>query len=286
VGDQPPAHDAYSFDPFARQAFYTDVNRSLVRRAIARLVASRPDGAPLRIVDLASGTGAVTRLILEELERCGRSAVIVGIEPSPEAIAIARADLAGHLVEFIQSNATDLAHIAPETDAVFFCNAIHLVPDKANILDQIAGVLRPGGIFAANSTFFVGAQTPESDRFSYVWIRRAMGWLREHHPEVRPSRKNYVPTVTWLSADDYAALLEEHHLRVLDRDLEVVAFPVTAARDIGRYWLFIEGALPGVPIPIGANALDWAAVEAGREMGIPTMPRIWLQLVAQRTDAG
>ncbi|HEV2236932.1 MAG TPA: class I SAM-dependent methyltransferase [Ktedonobacterales bacterium] len=283
MGDLHPARDAYSFDPFARQPFYTDVNRSLVRRAVARLAASRPAGAPLLIVDLAAGTGAVTRLILEELATCGRAATIIGIEPSPEAIAIARADLAGHVVEFIEGNAADLPRIAPEADAVFFCNAIHLLPDKAATLDQIAGVLRPGGILAANSTFFIGAQTPEGDRFALMWIRRAIGWLREHHPEARASRKNAVPTVTWLSAAEYADLFEAHHLRVLDRELEVVPVPVEAVRAIGRYWLFIEGALPGVPIPIGAEALDWAGGETGRELGVAAIPRTWLQLVAERS---
>ncbi|HEY7983524.1 MAG TPA: class I SAM-dependent methyltransferase [Ktedonobacterales bacterium] len=285
MGDLHPARDGFSFDPFARQPFYTDINRSLVRRAIARLAATHPAGAPLRIVDLAAGTGAVTRLILEELAACGRAATVIGIEPSPEAIAIARADLAGQVVEFVQGNAADLPRIAPEADAIFFCNAIHLLPDKAATLDQIARVLRPGGILATNSTFFLGAQTRESDRFAYVWIRHALGWLRAHHPEARPSRKNATPTVTWLSADDYVALLEAHHLRVLDRELEVVSFTVDAVRAIGRYWLFIEGALPGVPTSIGADALDWAGGEAGRELGVATIPRVWLQLVAERTAA-
>ena len=69
--------------------------------------------------------------------------------------------------------------------------------------------------------------------------------LPEHHPEARPSRKNHTPTVTWLSADDYAALLEARGLRVLERDLEVVSMTVDSVAAIGRYWLFIEGALPG-----------------------------------------
>jgi SAM-dependent methyltransferase len=286
VGNQPPARDAFSFDPFAQQPFYTDVNRLLVRRAIARLAANRPGDARLRIVDLACGTGAVTRLILEELARRERTATVVAIEPSPEAFAIARSELAGEGVHVLSGNAEDLAACAPEADAVFFCNAIHLLPDKGAILDRIVDVLRPGGILAANTTFFVGAQTPESDRFAYVWIRHALAWLREHHPEARPSRKNHTPTVTWLSADDYAALLGTHCLHVLDRDLELVDFTVDAVRAIGRYWLFIEGALPGVPTPIGADALDWAGEQAGRELGVTTIPRVWLQLVAERTSAG
>jgi hypothetical protein len=57
--------------------------------------------------------------------------------------------------------------------------------------------------------------------------------------------------------------------------------PLRAWQDIGRYWLFIEGALPGVPIPIGADALEYAAAEAMTELNLTEVPRIWLQLVAQ-----
>jgi hypothetical protein len=53
-------------------------------------------------------------------------------------------------------------------------------------------------------------------------------------------------------------------------------------QDIGRYRLFIAGALPGVPIPIGAEALVWAAGEAARELDVTEVARLWLQLMAQR----
>jgi hypothetical protein len=65
--------------------------------------------------------------------------------------------------------------------------------------------------------------------------------------------------------------------KVIDRTLML-----QAVQDIGRYRLFIAGALPGVPIPIGAEALAWAAGEAARELNVTEVPRLWLQLLAQR----
>jgi hypothetical protein len=85
-----------------------------------------------------------------------------------------------------------------------------------------------------------------------------------------------------LSADEYVELLETHGLQVLDRRLELAMLPLQAVQDIGRYRLFITGALPGVPIPIGAEALAWAADEAARELDVTQVPRLWLQLLAQR----
>src|SRR6185437_9027581 len=94
VTETPVLASNYTFDPFARHKFYHDVNQSLVHRAISRLDAAHPAGKPVRVVELASGTGAVTELILDELERLGRPGTVIGVEPSPEAIEIATDRLA------------------------------------------------------------------------------------------------------------------------------------------------------------------------------------------------
>ena len=60
------------------------------------------------MVELASGTGAVTELILDELERLGRPATVVGVEPSAEAIALARENLDRRGVRFVQGDADEL----------------------------------------------------------------------------------------------------------------------------------------------------------------------------------
>ena len=52
----------FTFEPFASHAFYTHVNRALVQQALTSF-AVRPLNATLTIVDMACGTGAVTRLI-------------------------------------------------------------------------------------------------------------------------------------------------------------------------------------------------------------------------------
>jgi ubiquinone/menaquinone biosynthesis C-methylase UbiE len=288
-GERPtPSSDPYSFDPFAQHPFYTQMNHSLVQRALARLDAARPHGASVRVVDLASGTGAVTQLIVDELARLERPATVLGIEPAGEALAIARQRLLGRPVQFVQGDADQLAHVATDADMVFLCNALHLMPDKPDVVRKIASVLAPGGFLACNSTFFTGAQTPESERFTHRWIRRAFGWLRQHHPDQHPTHRGQGAgagagaALTWLSAEEYVTLLEAHGFQLVERRLELALLPVQAVQDIGRYRLFIAGALPGIPIPIGAEALTWAAAAAAGELAITEVPRIWLQLLAQR----
>ncbi len=57
---------------------------------------------------------------------------------------------------------------------------------------------------------------------------------------------------------------------------------VDSYRDIGKYWLFIEGALPGVPLAIGAEALGISVYQAAEELGLTEIPRNWLQVVAHK----
>ncbi|WIG61480.1 MAG: hypothetical protein OJF49_004228 [Ktedonobacterales bacterium] len=282
MAETPTIADSYTFDPFARHKFYHDVNLSLVRTAIERLDRDKPTGERVRVVELASGTGAVTELILDELARLGRPAEVIGVEPSFEAIAVARERLANREVRFEQGDVDQLVQVVPSADAVFFCNAIHLVPDKHEVIGKIARVIAPGGLFACNSSFFEGAYAPGSERFYHLWTRRALGWMRQHHPEARVSREKKATAMQWLSASEYADLLNDSGLRVVTDEHEVALMPLRSWQDIGRYWLFIEGALPGVPIPIGADALEYAAAEAFTELNISEVPRIWLQLVAQK----
>lgn len=281
--ETPVLASSYTFDPFARHQFYHDVNQSLVHRAISRLDAAHPAGKPVRVVELASGTGAVTELILDELERLGRPGTVIGVEPSPEAIEIATERLSSRGATFVQGEADSLVTAAPNADAIFFCNAIHLVPDKRDVAAKVANALAPNGFFACNSSFYQGAYAPGSERFYHLWTRRALGWLRKNHPGVRTSRTEKATAMQWLTPDEYAQALEVNGLHVVDRAEETALMPVRAWQDIGRYWLFIEGALPGVPIPIGADALEHSAAEAMAELNITEVPRIWLQMVAQHT---
>src|SRR5258708_38328726 len=78
-----------TFEAFAAHPFYTAINRSLVQGALAPLV-TRPSGAPLTIVDMAWGPGAVTQLIAEELARQRLQAHIIAVDPSADGLRRAR----------------------------------------------------------------------------------------------------------------------------------------------------------------------------------------------------
>ena len=273
----------FTFEAFAAHAFYTEVNRSLVRQALAPLQA-RPTEKPLTIVDMACGTGAVTRLIAEEMKKQGRQARIIGVDPSAEALRHAQKGMAaiGAHAEFIQGDTEDLTRLVHNADAAFFCNAIHLLPDKLSAFQLMASILAPQGIFACNSAFYTGAYVEGTERFYRLWTRRAIGWLRKEHPEVRVSRETKTMAMQWINADEYIQLLQAGGFQHIDAVQEEVMMTVESYHDIGQYWLFIEGALPGIPLALGATALGTTVYETGAELNLTDIPRNWLQLISHK----
>jgi ubiquinone/menaquinone biosynthesis C-methylase UbiE len=271
--------DAYSYEPFTRHPFYETVNRALVEEGIRRLATAARSGT---IVDLSCGTGAMTLMVVEALRSRGLQASIIAVEPSSEALAHAERRLAGSGmdVRFLQGDVTKLADtLGGPVDALFFGNAIHLVDDKDETLRQIAGLLVPGGVFAFNSAFFEGAYVPGSEAYYRLWTLRAMRWLRREHPQVRLSRDARASARRWLSPDEYADSLRRHGFDIVHCALDEVHMDLASFQDIGRYWLFIEGALPGAPMAAGAEALVHGAAEAFDELGLEAVPRNWLQVV-------
>ncbi len=275
----------FTFEAFASHAFYTEINRSLVRKALASLLIHSADQART-IIDMACGTGSVTRLIAEEIAAHHRSQQtrIIGVDPSAEALRLAQQSLEEmrSKADFFQGETRDLASIIKHVDAAFFCNAIHLIINKLDAFQQMAAILAPGGVLACNSAFYDGTNLDETFRFSRLWIRRAVGWLRKNYPDVRLSREAKATARQWLSPDEYISLLNQSGFSSVDATEERIAMPLDSLIDLGHYWLFIEGALPGAPLAIGAEALGSTVYDVAQELNMTYLPRMWLQIVATK----
>ena len=257
----------FSFEAFTRHQFFTDVNRWIVDRVIGP--------ARHRIVDLGCGPGAVTKLILE---RVGPEQEVIGIDPSESALARARAAIHSKAVEFLEGSAEWVSRLVSSADAVIFLNAIHLVPDKAQVVAEIRKTLNQGGVFAFNTTFFNGAYVEGTSGFWRRWVVRAAQVLRERGIEVQ--RTAHAVARQFLSADEYAELCVRAGFGPPKVDLVQIEMTPESLEDIGRFSLFIEGALPGVALEEGADALKEGLRRAQEETGFRNVPRNWLECVA------
>ena len=68
----------------------------------------------------------------------------------------------------------------------------------------------------------------------------------------------------------------------MDMTEESITMPLDSLIDLGHYWLFIEGALPGAPLALGAEALGSTVYDVAQELNMTYLPRMWLQMVATK----
>ena len=265
----------YSFNSFARQPFYQEENNRLVD-----LVGLRPGN---RVIDLACGPGEITRKILNKV-RGADGAWILGIDSSPETLEEARrqlADVNDVTINFANQRAEELSSIISEpVDAVVFCNAIHLVDNKADVLAGIAGALKPGGMFAFNSTFFAGSIVENTDPFYRRWMMRSFRVLKSEHG-LSPV-KNKVMARQQLAPEEYRALLTEAGFTIKEERVISIEVPIEGWLSICSFSDFVEGALPGVQVETASDVLRATIRETFRDMELSFVPRNWLEIVAVR----
>jgi len=266
----------YSYSAFSRHPFVRDLNARLVDMA---------DIAPgQRVVDLACGTGIVTRLILEHL-RDAKNSAIIAIDQSATALKQAMEDLKDvkdSAVQFVQSRVEPLSEtVKCKVDTIVFCNAIHYVSDKDQLIKEVFKVLKPGGQFAFNTSFFDGGQPPESHAFYRKWMLRASRILRRDYG-LSPRGAAKTQARKHLTADGYRDLVESHGLKVLKQEIDLVRVPLEGWLDISTFEDWITGIMPGVPLDKASAALKEGCAQTFREMGIDHVPRNWLDIVAVR----
>ena len=217
--------------------------------------------------------------------RGARDSAIIGIDHSAAALKQAMEDLKDvrdSAIDFVQSQMEQLSEaVKGRVDTVIFCNAIHYVPNKADLLGEIARTLKPGGKLAFNTTFYEGAQLPETLLFYRKWMFKATRFLRREYG-LSPSRAQKVEARRQLTPEEYRSLVESQGFRVTRQEIDTVQFTQEGFLDISTYVDFIEGTLPGVPLDKGSAALQAGIRQAFEEMKVEYILRNWLDIVAVR----
>lgn len=106
------------------------------------LLAAAPPRPADRVLDVACGTGAVTRLVLERLGEDGR---VVGLDVSPGMLDMARTTVADPRATWLEGSAAVLPLPAASFDVVLCQQGLQYFPDRPTALREMARVLIPGG---------------------------------------------------------------------------------------------------------------------------------------------
>ena len=112
-----------------------------------QLVATGAPATGERVLDLACGSGSVARAVAAAV---GPSGSIVGADPNPGMLAVARArGVEGETpVEWVEAPAQRLPLPDDSFDLVLCQQGLQFVPEKEAAAAEIARVLRPGGRLA------------------------------------------------------------------------------------------------------------------------------------------
>ena len=269
-----PQQGSLSFKDFASAPAYQELNSNFVESVLTGRVVDS-------VVDLGCGPGLVTQLIASHV-RDGAS--ITGVDPSRSALKMAEKNLERFenvRKSFVQGTAEDLPRLVGQpVDAIFFLNAIHQIDDKAKVIQDIAGALNPGGVFAFNSAFFHADESEEMRAFYKVWMFRALKLLAKRHGISRLKRK--VASRAGLTVAEYRDLLQGAGLRAAELRVVKVDLNLEAALALSRFKDFISGTLPGVPLQVGREVLEEAVERTYESLSLRAVTRNWLLAVAER----
>jgi demethylmenaquinone methyltransferase/2-methoxy-6-polyprenyl-1,4-benzoquinol methylase len=108
-----------------------------------RFLVSRIEAGPrATVLDVATGTGAVARELLEQ-----KGCTVVALDQSPEMLSEARRRLPAD-VTLIEAHAEELPFPDATFDALTFTYLLRYVEDPAAVLRELARVVRRGGTIA------------------------------------------------------------------------------------------------------------------------------------------
>lgn len=139
---------------------------------VIRLLGPRPGN----VLDCGMGPGR----LLVELERRGWS--IGGIDISEEMVALARSRLPEDAESLVQGTVESLPFPAESFDAAVATGVLEYVEDVPRALEEIARVLRPGGLFVLGTPNTSAVRTLWRQRVVYPVARLVKPLLRSGRP--------------------------------------------------------------------------------------------------------
>ncbi len=142
-----PARGAASQPAYREHARSYDLRTGVGQTYRRAVVEALPVRRGQVVLDVGCGTGLCHDSLLDKV---GPQGGVVGIEESPEMVAVARERIeqeGWRNVSVVQSSAED-AQIAETADAALFC-AVHDIMQSPDALRNVLGRLRPGAGVAA-----------------------------------------------------------------------------------------------------------------------------------------
>jgi ubiquinone/menaquinone biosynthesis C-methylase UbiE len=290
-----------SYEPFSRQPEYVEVNRGFIQSLQLEDCHS--------VLDIACGTGTLTELVIQShsIEQ------IIGLDLSHEQLVLAtdhfmnnkfsgtderltsRATIKNrpHMI-FLRGTADRLPIKAHSMDAAVMGNAFHNLPDQDLLLEEIHRILKPGCVFAFNTSFFAGTYPPGTEKLYYEWLKIALSYIQKKDKELRGKGKKGISrkrgtshkafSKKWPTADEFTDLLMKNAFEIKWFCHRQIIMDHHSLEKVGAYAGLATVLLSGYPVEIACEALEAAAKPAFESFGCSEVRRLWLEFVAVKKD--
>jgi ubiquinone/menaquinone biosynthesis C-methylase UbiE len=269
---------AKSFEPFAAEVAYINLNERIMERLIRRLAGK----AAVNVLDLAAGTGLMTSLLYDKAHEAGVTINSTLLDLDLPALQQARIDVHADNAGFVYASADHLPFTDDNYDAAIFANSIHLLSNESKVkaLDEVSRILRPGGVLAVNSTFYDGAYPEESKPFYSRWIRRAIVEINQRLPQ--RNKSGAAQAMEFLPAQEYLDLIGKAGFKVVETRARRVLLSQAAVRAISSYKEFAKGALHAADEDAdeASRALQATVQQTFHDLKMKYLPRNWLEIIA------
>jgi ubiquinone/menaquinone biosynthesis C-methylase UbiE len=287
-----------TYEPFSQEPESIETNRAFI--------AAQPLAPDAWILDLACGTGLLSQMLKE----AAPDGFLAGIDLDPEQIelsakrfrelghpvsrdaALPATRTGPHPTSFAVGDASRLDFPPRVFDCVTMANAIHMVMDKEPLIREVSRVLKPGGVFGFNSSFYAGTFVEGTHAFYEEWLKEAHGQLQQLNreraargepPHARVRGKSHRAAQNrWLSVEEWTGLLAAHGLRVHRCRERVVQLNARCFMAIGAYGGLAKVLMSGYPVEIASQVLQAAVEPALAAVGHTAIPRNWLEIWATR----
>ena len=307
-----------SYEPFSREPEYIEANRLFIE--------TLPLKPSMQILDMACGTGTMTDLILNQFQKGevqwqGAAVAgatddfprVIGIDLSRESLRLGQQHLAGlgflslpnatepslkwqsaNTVFLVEGTADCLPVADQSMDLAIIGNAIHMVQDQKQLFSEVARVLRPGGYFAFNTSFYAGTYVSGTEHGYLRWVQEALNYIRKRDAEMRAAGLPGVKrkrgqagrafSVPWLSIEDYTQAMASHGLITRQYSQRTVMLNQRCFETIGSYAGLAKVLLSGYPVTLACEALEKASGATLDAVQMTEVPRYWLEMVAQKAQ--